>query len=289
MQPLSWQPYHTYFPSHAGHNVTGDVRVACDVYSPQLHNLRDIFVYLPPSYQNSTKRYPVLYMQDGQNLFDPATSFAGEWGVDEALERLAREEGLEAIVVAIPNAGEERLNEYSPFTDAHHRGGKGTQYVNFVANTLKPHIDAAFRTRPERSATGIMGSSMGGLISLYAYFKRDDVFGFAGVMSPSFWFSQGAIFDFVDHSAFAPGRIYLDIGTREEGGSLTSLRRLANSRGHYAAVRRMKRILVNKGFRPTRDLLHIEEKWAGHNEQAWARRLPEALRFFIAGVEPADR
>ena len=285
MQALTWHPYHSQFPPHNGHRVAGHVLVARDVYSPQLHNKRDIVVYLPPSYDQGGRRYPVLYMHDGQNLFDSATSFAGEWGVDDMLEQMAHEEGLEMIVVAIPNAGAGRLDEYSPFTDDHRGGGKGTQYVNFIANTLKPQIDATFRTLPERKATGIMGSSMGGLISLYAYFKRDDVFGFAGVMSPSFWFAHGAIFDFVDHSAYAPGRIYLDVGTREEGGSLTSLRRLASSRGHYAAVRRMKRILVQKGYRPRRDLLHIEEKWAGHNEEAWARRLPDALRFFVAGMD----
>jgi predicted alpha/beta superfamily hydrolase len=220
-------------------------------------------------------------MHDGQNLFDAATSFAGEWGVDEALEALAAEEGLEAIVVGVPNAQAKRLDEYSPFHDAHRGGGKGNQYLAFLTHTLKPLIDAQFRTLPDRRHTGLMGSSMGGLISLYGYFHREHVFGFAGVMSPSLWFGHGAIFEYIQHAPFTPGRIYLDVGTREYGGSMASQRKLASSRHYYGGVRRMKRMLVQKGFRLRHQLLYSEEKWAGHSEDAWARRLPAALRFFL--------
>jgi predicted alpha/beta superfamily hydrolase len=276
-----WRPYDEVFSPDEGHRVSGNILVAEQVYSPQLENERDILVYLPPSYTKSTRRYPVLYMHDGQNLFDPATSFAGEWGVDESLEMLASEEGLEAIVVAIPNSGPDRLNEYSPFHDTLHGGGRGNQYIAFIVHTLKPAIDAQFRTLPDRKHTGIMGSSMGGLISLYAYFHREHVFGFAGVMSPSLWFSHGAIFDYVQNAPYLSGKIYLDVGTREQGGSMLALRKLAKSRKTYGSVRRMKRILVRKGYRLRRQLLFVEEKWAGHSEADWARRLPPALRFFI--------
>ena len=278
---MSWQPYHTLYPPDKGHHVSGSVQVARDVHSPQLNNDREILVYLPPSYKHSRKRYPVLYMHDGQNLFDPATSFSGEWGVDELLQTLAAEEGLEAIVVGIPNSGEGRLDEYSPFHDAHHGGGKGNLYLAFLTHSLKPMIDAQFRTLRDRKHTGIMGSSMGGLISLYSYFHRQRLFGFAGVMSPAFWFGHGAIFDYVQKAPFLPGKIYMDVGTREQGGSLSSLRKLANSRRTYGSVRRMKRILVRKGYRLRHQLLYVEDKWAGHNEAAWASRLPQALRFFL--------
>lgn len=281
MQRVTWQPYQTLYPPENGHTVSGTVQVAEDVHSPQLNNDRQILIYLPPSYESSSKRYPVLYMHDGQNLFDPATSFAGEWGVDEALETLAAETGLEAIVVGIHNSSEGRLDEYSPFHDAHHGGGRGNLYLAFLTHSLKPLIDAQFRTLPDRKHTGIMGSSMGGLISLYGYFHREQVFGFAGVMSPSFWFGEGAIYDYVENAPFLPGKIYLDVGTREQGGSLTALRKLSNSRRTYGSVRRMKRILVRKGYRLRRHLCYVEEKWAGHNEAAWARRLPQALRFFL--------
>ena len=284
MQQLAWQPYTTVYQTGNGHHVSGQVQIAREVYSPQLDNRRDVLIYLPPAYAAGHGRFPVLYMHDGQNLFDPATSFAGEWGVDEAMQGLAASAGLQAIVVAINNNGPERLNEYSPFVDAHRGGGKGNKYINFIANTLKPSIDAQFRTRPERKATGLLGSSMGGLISLYAYFKRPEIFGFAGAMSPSFWYAEGSIFDFVSNAPFSPGRLYLDVGTREEGGSLLAPHKLMRSRGHYAAVRRMKRILVRKGYHPTRTLLHVEEKWAGHNEAAWSRRLPQALQFLLGPV-----
>ena len=116
---------------------------------------------------------------------------------------------------------------------------------------------------------------------MYLQVIVEQVFGFAGVMSPSFWFGEGAIYDYVENAPFLPGKIYLDVGTREQGGSLTALRKLSNSRRTYGSVRRMKRILVRKGYRLRRHLCYVEEKWAGHNEAAWARRLPQALRFFL--------
>ena len=284
MQHVTWQAYHKLYPSNNGHHTVGNLLAARNVFSPQLNNERNIFVYLPPSYHNSSRHYPVLYMHDGQNLFDSATSFAGEWGVDEAMEMLANKEGVEAIIVGVPNMGAERLNEYSPFVDPTLGGGDGNHYVGFIANTLKPLIDQEFRTLPQRRTTGIMGSSMGGLISLYAFFRREDVFGYAGVMSPSLWFAKGAVYHYVETASYLPGRIYLDAGTREMGGSRDAHSSRKESRQYYASVRRMKRILVQKGYRPIRDILHVEEKWAPHSESAWARRFPRAIRFFLAGA-----
>ncbi len=281
LQTTTWHAYRDIYHQYDRQGVVGDLRVAQDVHSPELNNRRDIVVYLPPGYAQSAERYPVLYMQDGQNLFDPATSFAGEWAVDQTMEQLSYSEQLAGIVVAIPNMGVERLNEYGPFVDKHHGGGHGLPYVNFLADTLKPLIDASFRTRPEPHATGVMGSSMGGLISLYAFFRRPDIFGFAGAMSPSLWFANGAIFTFVENAHFNPGKLYLDAGTREMGGNRARQHKREQSRRYYASVRRMKRVLVRKGYRPLRDILHVEEQWAGHNESAWNRRLPRALSFFL--------
>jgi len=283
LSPVEWHDYREYYNSSSGHHVSGTIRIAPTIYSPELDNSRDISVYLPPSYHQSIRRYPVIYMQDGQNLFDNATSYAGEWGVDEAMEALGHHEGLEAIIVGVPNAGKHRIDEYSPFRDHHLGGGRGNRYLDFLADTLKPMIDADFRTRPGRKYTGIMGSSMGGLISLYAFFHRPETFGFAGVMSPSLWFAGQAIFDYVDSALYYPGKIYLDAGTREYGEQRSNgrLHRAAASRSYYASVRRMKGILLRKGYRPLRDLMHVEEKWAGHSESSWARRLPPALRFLL--------
>lgn len=280
MQYIEWHHYQDIYKGNHHHTV-GAIKVGRRVDSPQLNNKRDILVYLPPSYEQQTQRYPVLYMHDGQNLFDNATSFAGEWGVDETMESFSQKLGLEAIVVGIPNMGAQRLAEYSPFVDGHLGGGNGLAYVTFIADTLKPLIDASFRTLPDKLHTGIMGSSMGGLISLYAFFQRPQIFGFAGVMSPSLWFAQPSIYNFVEKADFNQGRIYLDAGTREMGGSPRTQQQRARSRRYYASVRRMKRILIRKGYRPIHDLLHIEEKWASHSETAWARRLPQAIRFFL--------
>lgn len=263
------------------HTVVGNVKVLAGLHSPQIGNRRDILLYLPPSYESSQRRYPVLYFHDGQNLFDAATSFAGEWHVDETMEKLAAE-GLEAIVVGIPNAGMTRMDEYSPFRDPRLGGGRGDAYLQFVVETVKPLIDGTFRTIPDREHTAVLGSSMGGLISLYAFFHYPAVFGLAGVMSPSLWFGQEAIYDYVEKAPYAPGRIYMDVGTREHGGGKRGLSpRQGQSRRYYASVRRMQRTLVRKGYRLRNELLYVEEKWARHEEQAWARRLPKAIRFLL--------
>jgi predicted alpha/beta superfamily hydrolase len=200
-------------------------------------------------------------MHDGQNLFDPATSFAGEWGVGQAMNAAARR-GLEAIVVGVPNMGEERIEEYSPF----HRG---PAYVSFLADTLKPLVDERFRTRRSRSDTIIAGSSMGGLISLWALFRHPATFAAAGVLSPSLWFADGAIFSELDRSPFVPGRIYLDIGS-QEGAK------------HVANARRMRDLLSRKGYRIGRDLRWLESRCGGHDERSWGRRFARALPFLLA-------
>jgi isoamylase len=248
-------------------NVVGNIRRLERIESPQLGNRRDVLVYLPPSYASSGRHYPVLYMQDGQNLFDATTSFAGEWLVDETMERMARE-GLEAIVVGIPNTGRNRAAEYSPFRDERVGGGRGDDYLSFLIDTLKPRIDGEFRTRRERAATGIMGSSMGGLISLYALLRRPETFGFAGVMSPSLWFGRGAMFAIASETVRWDGRLYLDTGTLE-------------GRGHVRQVREMVRLLRRRAVHPRRQIRYVEERGAHHNEAAWARRFEPAVRWLL--------
>jgi predicted alpha/beta superfamily hydrolase len=275
---MDWLDYREAYTGN-GHTVVGNLKVLKGFKSPQLGNRRDILVYLPPSYETGNKRYPVLYLHDGQNLFDETTSFAGEWQVDETMEDLSLE-GIEALVVGIPNAGLARLDEYSPFRDKRAGGGLGDLYLRFIANNLKPLVDSNFRTLTGREHTGIMGSSMGGLISLYAFFRHPETFGFAGALSPAFWFARGAIYKYVKKAPFHPGRIYLDAGTRElsEGNWITIRSR---SRRYCAGIRRMHGLLAEKGYRPQRDLLYVEEKSAQHEENAWARRLPGAIRFLL--------
>jgi predicted alpha/beta superfamily hydrolase len=264
-----WRPYPAGADDGIEHTVVGNVQVLTGVESPQLRNVRDLYVYLPPSYANDERRYPVVYMHDGQNLFDRATSFGEEWEVDQTLEAASRE-GLEAIVVGIPNTGAARLDEYSPFVQPRRGGGRGGAYLDFIIDAIKPIVDADFRTLPGRATTGIAGSSMGGLISLYAFFRRPDVFGFVGALSPALWFGERRIFDFIDAAPFVEGRIYLDCGTREGAAEVVD-------------VARMRDLLMRKGYRLRRDLLYVVARGAGHDERAWGGRLPRAVRFLLAG------
>src|SRR5256886_4618891 len=172
------------------HARKGRLVVLASAPSPELDNRRDLYIYVPAAPARGDSRYPVIYMQDGQNLFDPALSFAGTWGVDEALSWASRR-GLDAIVVGIPNMGDARIAEYDPFM------GTGDRYLDFVTHTVKPIVDAQFPTLPDRRHTGIAGSSMGGLISLYAFFRYSESFGFAAALSPSLWFADGALLDVV--------------------------------------------------------------------------------------------
>jgi predicted alpha/beta superfamily hydrolase len=238
-----------------------------DVPSVQLGNARRIDVYLPPSYARSARRFPVIYMQDGQNLFDRATSHAGDWGLRKTLDDLAVT-GLEPIIVGIWNTGEQRLEEYSPFVDPKNGGGRGDLYLAFLIETVKPLIDRQFRTEPERAHTGIAGSSMGGLISLYGFFRHPAVFGFVGALSPSLWFADAAIFPFLEAAPLVPGRIYFDAGDREPPQAV-------------ADVGRLRDLLVAKGYRPGRDFSSVEDPQGAHDEAAWGRRFRHALPFLL--------
>jgi predicted alpha/beta superfamily hydrolase len=252
-------------------------RTLTNVWSPQRRNRRDVDVYLPASYASGV-RYPVVYLQDGQNLSDPATAFAGTWDLDATRDRLGWR-GLDAIYVGIHNT-RSRLAEYSPFPDPRHGGGDADAYLAFVVETLKPRIDRMFNTRRDRDATTIAGSSMGGLVSLYAYFRYPAVFGRAAAMSPSIWFGQGLIIDFIRQATVPRGRLYVDVGTGEGMGTLRDVRRLG-------------RLLVRKGFRRRRSpvaqafrpasaaLRYVEDAGGRHNEAAWASRLEGALEFLL--------
>jgi predicted alpha/beta superfamily hydrolase len=245
----------------------GRLEVIPDVESRELGNRRDILVYLPASYDRSDKPYPVLYMHDGQNLFDPTTSFAGEWGVDSALARAPRK-GRRAIVVGIPNAGIERIREYAPFVDPRIGGGWGDVYLDWLEGIVKPLVDERFRTLREPAGTGIGGSSL----SLYAFFRAPARYGFAAALSPALWFGDGQIFRFVESAGYVRGRVYLDVGTREGEGTL-------------ANARQMRDLLVAKGYKRGRDLMWVEDRGGQHNEAAWGRRLRAALPFVLGGVK----
>lgn len=226
----------------------------------QVGSTRTIRVYLPQGYENSLERYPVLYMHDAQNLFDTTTAFAGEWRVDEFLD--SRKE-LKVIIVGIDHGDEKRIAELTPFPNEKYGGGEGDAYLNFLIHTLKPHIDNTYRSFPDAENTGIMGSSLGGLISFYAALKHPEVFGKVGVFSPSFWFSN-EIYDFAEASEISPNfRIYILGGTAEDGFLIPN-------------IRKMEELLLKKGLPKENMIVRIADG-GEHNEAFWSREFPEAF------------
>ena len=229
---------------------------------------RDLMIYLPPSYDTTDRRYPVLYMQDGQNLFDPALAFAGSWRVDLAMDHAATRR-REGIVVGIPNMGEGRLAEYSPFDDPENGPGRATDYVQYMAETIKPLVDGRFRTMPAAESTGVAGSSMGGLLSLFAFFHRPDVFGIMAALSPSLWYAGRAILGLLEGAPAPPGRLYLDVGRQEGEQTLDDARHLRD-------------LLRAKGYQPGVTLRYVEDRGGRHEEAAWSRRFRAALPFLLS-------
>ncbi|KXK40516.1 MAG: putative hydrolase of alpha/beta superfamily protein [Bacteroidetes bacterium OLB9] len=230
---------------------------------PQLNRKRRIWLYLPKDYYSSSSTYPVLYMHDGQNLFDKKTSFAGEWQVDESLDSLFEAGKKTAIVVGIDNGGASRLDEYSPWVNTKYGGGEGDEYVDFIVKTLKPYIDQHFRTKKEAEFTGIMGSSMGGLISMYAGIKYPDVFSRVGAFSSSYWFSPSS-YTYVSEKGVSPTSfMYLIAGGREGGSQVSDMRKMYN-------------LLLASGA--IEQQLYEETHPDGqHSEWYWRREFPKAF------------
>jgi predicted alpha/beta superfamily hydrolase len=236
---------------------------------PGLGRERTVRLYLPPSYDSAPeRRYPVIYLHDGQNLFDDATSFAGEWGVDEAMDELARTRGVEAIVVGIDNGGKERMRELSPWTNPKYGPAQGEPYMAFVAGTLKPWIDARYRTRPGRESTVIGGSSMGGLISHYALLRWPQVFGKAIIFSPSYWYCEAVYDETRAHPWPAGTRVWFYIGGREDEESVPD-------------VRRMTTLLATLPHGAGDYPLSINAL-GEHNERAWRAEFPRAVAWLLA-------
>lgn len=232
-------------------------------FMPELDRSRRIRLFLPSDYDASTADYPVLYMHDGQNLFSAQEAFAGEWEVDESM--LAFEAGgySGAIVVAIDNGGSHRIDEYTPWANDQYGGGEGEAYTDFIVNTLKPFVDENYRTLSDRDHTGIMGSSLGGLISFYGGVRHQDVFSKVGVFSPSFWFTDD-IYTYTETAGKNEDmRIFFLAGEQESGTLVPNIDNMIN-------------ILSSAGFGP--DEVRFDTHDDGqHSEWFWAREFPVAF------------
>lgn len=256
--------------------MIGDLLVLADVESPQLGGARELYALLPRSYGVTAERaYPIVLLHDAQNLFDASVAPTGEWEVDETMALLA-EEALEAIVVGVPNNGEERGSEYTPWPHPEWSGGKADAYLAFLVDTVLPLLRGSFRALDGPDATAIGGSSLGGLVSLYALLARPDVFGRALVMSPALWWSGDEMFAYARKHATGHGRIWMDTGDAESEEGRPELARL-----YVDGVERMHAILRERGYGDD-NLRTLVEPGGMHREAAWARRLPDALRFLLA-------
>lgn len=238
-------------------------------YIPQLNRKRTIRIYLPADYTISKKRFSVLYMHDGQNLFDERTSYAGEWGVDEYLDSMVKKS---CIVVAIDNGGSYRMNEYCPFDfvlgrdSSKKQTGEGKAYVSFIVNTLKPFIDKKLRTKKEKEHTFIAGSSMGGLISLYAALAYPKTFGGAGVFSPSVWICKKELLAFTKTKGPAMrSRIFFYSGKKESRDMVPDMLTVFETLQKQSKSK-MTVVIRDEGQ---------------HNETTWRKELPGFFQWIL--------
>ena len=239
-----------------------------DFYMPQLDRNRRIWIYLPKDYELSKKKYPVLYMHDGQNLFDDFYSFAGEWEIDKSMNSFFDQDIKTVIIVGIDNGGTERFSELSPWISSENWGGKGDLYASFIAETMKPYIDENYRTLSDRKNTGIMGSSLGGLISFYAGLKYQDIFSKIGIFSPSFWVSESCFAFAAETGKQYDMKMYFLAGGNE---------------GYENVIEnceKMIKTLKKIGFSDEEMLLKSVAS-GKHNEAFWRQEFPDSFRWLF--------
>jgi enterochelin esterase-like enzyme len=241
--------------------------------SRSLRNKRDLIVYLPPGYDaRPQRRFPVLYLHDGQNLFDGSTSFIPgmDWHVGQTADHCIHDGRVEPlIIVGIYNAGKQRLREYTPTRAPRLGGGSANRYAKFLLEEVQPFVNAQYRAQQGAENTGIGGSSLGGLVSLYLGLRQPQIFGKIAALSPSVWWNERVILRFAAAAPVKPlPRIWLDIGTREGP-------RIVDD------VERFRDILIGKGWQPERNLHYERVEGAEHNEAAWAQRVGPFLQFLF--------
>lgn len=270
LQVQGWQDLLLTADEKPASTAAANVRVLTDSFElPQLGRHRRIWLYLPPDYDTSARHYPVLYMHDGQNLFDSATGFSGEWGVDETLNALTAEGQTDGvIVVGIDHGDDQRIAEYAPWKNKQYGGGEGAAYMAFLVETLKPYIDQHYRTRAEPSFTGLVGSSLGGLISLYGALEYPDVFGRIGIFSPAFWFNP-EIFAYTSQKLKpeAGQRFYFIASQRESEEMVPHMRQL------WERMQQKGVAAENLHFKASQD--------GAHSEWYWQREFPQAFLWLM--------
>jgi predicted alpha/beta superfamily hydrolase len=247
------------------------------VASRFLKNRRDLIVYLPPGYDDQPQgHFPVLYLHDGQNLFDGTTSFIPgmDWNVGQTADDLIHRGAVAPlIIVGIYNTGKQRIGEYTPTRAPKLGGGRADRYARFLLEEVKPFLAKRYRLREGRQYTGIGGSSLGGLVSLYLGLSQPAIFGKIAALSPSVWWNDRVILRFAQDARIEPlPRIWLDVGTREGA-------RIVDD------VETFRDLLIERGWRPEETLHYERVHGAEHNEAAWARRVGPFLQFLFPAQE----
>jgi predicted alpha/beta superfamily hydrolase len=259
-------------------SVVGDLRLH-EFRSRVFRNTRMLRVWLPPAYDEpgNQQRYPVLYLNDGQNLFDPATAFTGvEWQVDETADRLMREQKIAPLIfVGIDNASHDRIKEYMPYRSFHPPVFRplGRRYPEFLLREVMPFIQQTYRVAKGPDNTGLGGSSLGGLIALYSAMAAPGIFGRLLVESPSLYFANRQVLRESRRFREWPSRIFLGVGTQEIG-------REDKNQEIVDDLRELGGILRRAGLGEDRLRIRIDDG-ATHSEAAWAARFPEALAFLF--------
>ncbi len=241
--------------------------------SKTLNNTRPVYVYLPATYaENTEARFPVVYMHDGQNLFDPNLAFGGnEWKADETMDDGVDKGTIrEAILIGMGNTNA-RMSEYTPVKDPDYGGGGGDAYLDMIEKELKPTVDAELRTLSGREDTAILGSSLGGLISAYAGIDHSGTFGLIGAMSPSTWWNNVWLLGAVAKTPASPRpiRVYVDSG---DAGS---------SNDGVDDTKKLAEAYRTLGYKDDTTLKHVVQSGGQHNEFYWSQRLPAALAFIL--------
>lgn len=256
----------------AGVHNTDSVQRHHNFISRYVAYRRDLVVYLPPDYEDTDQRYPVLYLHDGQNLFDPETAYVRgmDWKVDETADALIRSGEIEPlIIVGVFNTGEHRIEEYTPTRDRKLGGGHAEMYGRMLVEELKPFVDERYRTLQGPDNTGLGGSSLGGLATLYLGLTYPEIFGKLAVLSPSVWWDHRAILKIIHKTQPKPRlKIWLSMGTEESKGGLRDANLLRNS-------------LVAKGWQEGSDLHYEVIPGGKHEEAAWAEKVEPVLRYLF--------
>jgi len=256
----------------AGVHNTDSVRRHHNFVSQYVPYRRDLIVYLPPDYEDNDRRSPVLYLHDGQNLFDPETAYVRgmDWKVDETADALIRSGEIEPlIIVGVFNSGEHRIEEYTPTRDRKLGGGHAELYGHMLVEELKPFIDERYRTLPDAHNTGLGGSSLGGLATLYLGFTHPEVFGKLAVLSPSVWWDNKAILKIIHKTSPKPRlKIWVSMGTEE---SKTGVR----------DANLLYKALIDKGWTEGDDLHYEVIPGAKHEEASWADEVESVLKYLF--------